>query len=174
MQPDQKDSTQLEALVETIQKDVSALKAGDPTARTRLVDSSAQLQRAVETPAERTFKMRFAASFLFRTLFEPISFFSFFPCLFRGKNSFDFLYKIVPPTVRDPYLHRGRRVRNSMYQRRSANHRRRAFEGCGREQALDWCVYLLHDSGLGPPCRRQNFSPRKQHGSCDYSPPWAS
>ncbi len=63
MQQNPEDPTRLEALIETIQRDVKALKAGDPAARTRLVDRSAQLQRAVETPAERTFKMRFAAGF---------------------------------------------------------------------------------------------------------------
>jgi len=86
MQPDQKDSTQLEALLETIQKDVNALKAGDPTARTRLVDSSAQLQRAVETPAERTFKMRFAASFLFRFFFGALLFILFPPIFVPRKE----------------------------------------------------------------------------------------
>jgi hypothetical protein len=63
MQQNPEDPTRLEALIENIQRDVKALKAGDPAARTRLVDRSAQLQRAVETPAERTFKMRFAAGF---------------------------------------------------------------------------------------------------------------
>ncbi|KAL9636173.1 MAG: hypothetical protein Q9164_002993, partial [Protoblastenia rupestris] len=61
MQQNSEDPTKLEALLEIIQKDLAALKAGDHAARTRLVDRSAQLQRAVETPAERTFKMRFAA-----------------------------------------------------------------------------------------------------------------
>lgn len=63
MQQDSDDPTKLESLLEIIQKDVKALKAGDLAARARLVDRSAQLQRAVETPAERTFKMRFAARF---------------------------------------------------------------------------------------------------------------
>ncbi len=57
------DPTKLEALLEIIQEDLKAFKAGDHAARTRLVDRSAQLQRAVETPAEKTFKMRFAAGF---------------------------------------------------------------------------------------------------------------
>jgi hypothetical protein len=61
MQQNPADSNELETLVEIIQKDVEALRAGDYTAQTRLVDRSAQLQRAVETPAEKTFKMRFAA-----------------------------------------------------------------------------------------------------------------
>ncbi|KAL2056632.1 hypothetical protein ABVK25_003026 [Lepraria finkii] len=72
MQQDSDDPTKLESLLEIIQKDVKALKAGDLAARTRLVDRIAQLQRAVETPAERTFKMRFAflQQFAIRILIE--------------------------------------------------------------------------------------------------------
>ena len=70
MEQDSEDPNKLEALLETIQKDVKALKAGDHAARTRLVDSSAQLQRAVESPAERTFKMRFAAGFSMDIIFR--------------------------------------------------------------------------------------------------------
>ena len=79
MQQDSEDPTKLEALLEIIQKDVKALKAGDHAARTRLVDRSAQLQRALERPAERTFKMRFAAGFstdsiLILTSLSPLGF----------------------------------------------------------------------------------------------------
>lgn len=81
MQQDPDDPTHLEALLEIIQKDVKALKAGDPAARTRLVSRSAQLQRAVETPAERTFKMRFAAGFSLDSNFDSI-------CLFLTSDLF--------------------------------------------------------------------------------------
>lgn len=58
----QNDLSKLDVLIRSIQHDVRELNAGDPAARTRLVEKSAQLQRVVESPAERTFKMRFAAS----------------------------------------------------------------------------------------------------------------
>ena len=73
MQQDLEDPVKLEALLEIIQKDVKALRAGDHAARTRLVDRSAQLQRAVESPAERAFKMRFAAGFSTDTVLIPTS-----------------------------------------------------------------------------------------------------
>lgn len=102
MQQDPDDPTHLEALVEIIQNDVKALEAGDPAARTRLVGRSAQLQRAVETPAERTFKMRFAAGFSLTSNYDSI-------CLFLTSELCSkkgtYLYIVVPPTIRTTYLH---------------------------------------------------------------------
>ena len=102
MQQDSEDSSKLEALLENIQKDVKALKAGDHAARTRLVDSSAQLQRAIETPAERTFKMRFAAGFSMEFYFE--SYFAFSPRIsIADKELLLIFYPPVPPTIRNPH-----------------------------------------------------------------------
>jgi len=91
MQQDSEDPTELEALLEIIQKDLKALKAGDHAARTRLVDRSAQLQRAVETPAERTFKMRFAAGFSMDLVLNLTSL-SHHGFLLWGKTYMDFIF----------------------------------------------------------------------------------
>lgn len=72
MQQDDCDPNKLESVLESIQNDARALKTGDATARSRLVNSSAQLQRLVETPAEKTFKMRFAVLFSIETEPNPL------------------------------------------------------------------------------------------------------
>ena len=79
----------LETLLDIIQKDFKALKAGDHAARARLVDETTQLQRAIETPAERTFKMRFGAcSFIHLLLIDSLSLSQNLNSFSRQKSNF--------------------------------------------------------------------------------------
>ena len=60
MQQKLEDTQRLEALLEKIQGDVEALKAGDQGAHKRLLEKSSQFQLAVESPADTTMRMRFS------------------------------------------------------------------------------------------------------------------
>ncbi|MCJ1336119.1 hypothetical protein MMC09_001395 [Bachmanniomyces sp. S44760] len=72
MQQKLEDTQRLEALLEKIQGDVEALKAGDQGAHKRLLEKSSQFQLAVESPADTTMRMRFSflQQFAIRILIE--------------------------------------------------------------------------------------------------------
>jgi len=61
MQQEPEGTNKLESLLESIREDVEAERAGSHGAHKRLLEKSAQFQLALETPADTTMRMRFAA-----------------------------------------------------------------------------------------------------------------